>query len=204
LQPCYAATFGEQSGMSTGAVLVLGFGPRQCRVQHLRRIDEFEFLRARLRLGEHPFHRAGEILRSGGRLLQILDDPLHQTWQLLGRDAVDLRVARAQQIADLGHGPHRGRTAASGIHHQALKLCLPLLGACLILVSGFPQRFGVPLHRVDLRFNNTQLLLQFLNAWDQFRQGSVLASGEFLPSYHRKSKNCRDQREHDNRRAKLR
>ena len=169
LQPGDAAAFGQQSGMSTGAVLVIGFGLGQCRVQDLCRIGEFEFLRARLRFGEHPFHRAGEILRLGGGLLQFLDDTLHETWQFLGGGIVDVRLTGAQQVAYFDYGPHRRRAAASGIHHPALKLRLPLLGASLILLSGFPQRFGVPLHRVDLRFNIKKLLLQSLQAWDQCR-----------------------------------
>src|ERR1700731_5126225 len=75
-----AAAFGQQSGKSPGAVLVLGYGPRQCRVQDLRRIGEFEFLCTRLRFRKHPFHRSGEILRPCGGLLQILKAPLNQTW----------------------------------------------------------------------------------------------------------------------------
>jgi hypothetical protein len=83
LKPGNAAAFIQQSGLAASPFAVFAFALRQRRVPHLRRVGKLKLLGLRVRFGEHPFDGAREVLSPGRGFLQILEDPLHQAWQLI-------------------------------------------------------------------------------------------------------------------------
>ncbi len=69
LQPGDPAALGQQRRSPTRPFLVLRSSLRQRGIEHLRSFGKGQFGRPRLRFGERPADRAGEILRPSGGLL---------------------------------------------------------------------------------------------------------------------------------------